>query len=100
MLLFGFFNAGIEALIFTYVGEIVDILTAFEPSKSGGWSALLAVAGPSLVIMVLVAFVARIFVVAMGALIEEQIVVPNFFTLGRWQGHSHIVRQSLVVFPK
>ncbi len=31
MLCFGFLNAGVEALVFTYVGEIVDILTAFDP---------------------------------------------------------------------
>jgi ATP-binding cassette subfamily B multidrug efflux pump len=98
MLLFGFLNAGIEAFIFTYVGEIVDILTAFEPTKDGGWSALWSVAGPSLLGMVFIAFVARIVVVAMVALVEEQIIVPNFFTLGRWQAHSHIIRQSLSFF--
>jgi len=98
MLIFGFINAGIEAFIFTYVGEIVDILTAFEPAKAGGWSELMAVAGPSLLIMVFVAFIARIVVVAIGAVIEEQIIVPNFFTLGRWQAHSHIIRQSLSFF--
>ena len=98
MLVFGFLNAGIEAFVFTYVGEIVDILTAFEPSKGGGWSALLEMAGPSLLVMVLVALVARVVVVAIGTVIEEQVVVPNFFTLGRWQSHSHIVRQSLSFF--
>ncbi len=49
--------------------------------------------------MVLVALVGRILIVlAMGRLIEEQVLVPNFFTLARWQSHSHIIRQSLSFF--
>ncbi len=98
MMIFGFLNAAIESVVFTYVGRIVDILTAFEPSRQGGWDALLPIAGPTLLVMVLVSLVARVFVVVAGTVIEEQVIVPNFFTLARWQSHSHIVRQSLSFF--
>ncbi len=98
MLLFGFINAGVEALVFTFVGEIVDLLTAFEPEKQGGWSELISIAGPALLLMVFVAFVLRVLIVIIGAVIEEQVIVANFFTLTRWQSHSHIVRQSLSFF--
>lgn len=98
MLLFGFLNAGVEAVIFTFVGDIVDLLTAFQTNKDGGWAALLATAGPSLALMVFVALVLRVLIVFIGAIIEEQVIVPNFFTLTRWQSHSHIARQSLSFF--
>lgn len=98
MLVFGFLNAGVEALVFTFVGEIVDLLTGFDPLKEGGWPALLEVAGSSLLLMLIVAFVLRILIVIVGAVIEEQVIVANFFTLTRWQSHSHIVRQSLSFF--
>ncbi len=98
MLVLGFINAGIEALVFTYVGEIVDILTAFVPERSGGWEALLRQAGPAFAWMLAIALLGRVLIVALGAVIEEQVVVPNFFTLMRWQSHSHVVRQSLSFF--
>ncbi|MGB7335628.1 MAG: ABC transporter ATP-binding protein [Salaquimonas sp.] len=98
MLVFAILNAGIEALVFTFVGEIVDILTAFDPSNGEGWAGLLALSGDTLFWMVAIALVMRIVIVIAGAVIEEQIIVPNFFTLTRWQGHSHIVGQSLSFF--
>jgi ATP-binding cassette subfamily B multidrug efflux pump len=98
MLVIGFLNAGIEALVFTFVGEIVDILTAFEPGAEGGWTGLIAQAGWPLLGMLLVTLVLRVSVIAIQALIEEQVIVPGFFTLMRWQSHQHIVRQSLAFF--
>lgn len=98
MLVFGFLNAAVEAIVFAFVGEIVDILTAFLPHRENGWSALLAEAGPTLLFMVLVAFGLRVLIVLVGTVIEEQVIVANFFTLTRWQGHSHLVRQSLAFF--
>jgi len=98
ILIFGFLNAGVEALVFTYVGEIVDILTGFAENRAGGWAGLIEIAGPALLWMVLIALVGRVLIIIAGALLEEQVLVPNFFTLVRWQSHSHIVRQSLSFF--
>lgn len=98
MLCFGFLNAGVEALIFTFVGDLVDVLTAFEPDRASGWSGLIEVAGGTLLMMVLVALIGRVLIVMIGALLEEQVLVPGFFTLMRWQSHAHIARQSLAFF--
>ena len=98
MLLFGFANAAVEATVFTFVGQLVDILTAFEPQKEAGWGGLLETAGPALALMVAVALGARVIIVTLGALIEEQLIVPNFFSAARWQSHMHVVQQSLGFF--
>ena len=96
---FGTLNALIEALVFSFMGEIVDMLDVFQSTDGeGGWNALLAEHGTTLAWMVGIAFFARIVVVLVGALIEEQAIVPGFFMLMRWQSHKHVVAQSLSYF--
>ena len=98
LLVFGFLNAAIEATVFSYVGKLVDILTEFASVKDGGWDGLIAAAGPTLAFMLFIVVLARVFVVLVGSVLEEQVIVPGFFTLIRWQSHMHVVRQSLAFF--
>jgi len=67
MLLLGFLNAGVEALVFTFVGEIVDILTEFAPNRETGWSGLLAAAAPVFARMLPLALTGRVLIVPAGA---------------------------------
>ncbi len=100
LLLYGFFNAVVEATVFTFVGELVDLLTAFEGAghQDSGWSGLINEHGRTLLYMFLIVAVLRALVVAWGALIEEQVIVPGFFVLMRWQSHKHVIAQSLTFF--
>lgn len=100
LLTYGFVNAIVEAVVFSYVGQLVDILTQFEAQgkQSTGWDGLLADFGTSLLLMFLVVAILRAVVVTFGALIEEQVIVPGFFMLMRWQSHKHVIGQSLSFF--
>lgn len=100
MLIYGFLNAIVETAIFTFIGDIVDILGNFQSSEnfSGGWDSLLSEYGSTLVFMLLVVVIFRAAVITFGALIEEQVIVAGFFTLMRWQSHKHIIAQSLTFF--
>jgi len=100
LLAYGFANAIIEALVFSYVGELVDILTRFEAQGllETGWNGLMQEFGSTLLFMLFVVAILRTLVVAFGALIEEQVIVPGFFTLMRWQSHKHVIGQSLSFF--
>lgn len=100
LLIYGFLNAVVEATVFSYVGQLVDVLTRFEASgdKSSGWSGLLSDHGTTLLIMLLVVSVLRALVVTFGALMEEQVIVPGFFVMMRWQSHKHVIGQSLSFF--
>ena len=100
LLVYGFVNALVEATVFAFVGEIVDVLTAFQESglKGTGWSGLLESSGWALLYMLAVVAVLRAVVVIVGALIEEQVIVPGFFVMMRWQSHKHVVGQSLSFF--
>ena len=100
LLIYGLLNALVEAAIFTFIGEIVDLLTAFDssPLKSRGWEGLMEAHGSTLMLMALTVLVVRSVVVIFGALIEEQVIVAGFFTLMRWQSHKHVIAQSLSFF--
>ncbi|MFZ1813586.1 MAG: ABC transporter ATP-binding protein [Rhizobiaceae bacterium] len=100
MLVYGFANALIEAGLFTFVGWLVDILTQTEAAglRGQGWSGLLDGHYTTLFFMLMVVAVGRALVIAFGALIEEQVIVPGFFTLMRWQSHKHVIAQSLTFF--
>lgn len=100
LLLYGFVNAIVEATVFSYVGQLVDVLTEYEANgdKGLGWAGLLAEHGDTLLVMLLVVALLRALVVTFGALIEEQVIVPGFFVMMRFQSHKHIVGQSLSFF--
>ncbi len=100
MLLYGFLNAIVEASLFTFVGRLVDIMTSVDSAgtRAQGWGGLIAGHGRELLFMAGVIAIGRAIVIAWGALIEEQVIVPGFFTMMRWQSHKHVVRQSLGFF--
>ncbi|MDP2121586.1 MAG: ABC transporter ATP-binding protein [Hoeflea sp.] len=96
MLALGGLVALLEAALFYFVGQLVDVLDAAEPSA--GWDGLIAAHGPTLAFMLFVVVVARFVVVTVAALVEEQTVVPGFYNLVRWQAHAHVSRQNLAFF--
>lgn len=96
MLVLGGLVALMEAALFWFVGRLVDLLGAFD--RAGGWQGLMASHGPELVTMLFVILVARTLVIALSALIEEQVIVPGFFNFVRWQAHRRVARQSVGFF--
>ena len=96
MALFGGAVAMLEAALFWFVGRLVDLLDTVP--KEAGWDGLIAAYGYELLAMALVVLAGRFIVVTVGALVEEQVIVLNFFNLVRWQAHAHVARQSLSFF--
>lgn len=96
MALFGGAVAMLEAGLFWFVGRLVDLLDTVP--KEAGWEGLIAAHGGELLAMALIILIGRFLVVTIGALVEEQVIVLNFFNLVRWQAHAHVVRQSLSFF--
>ena len=88
--------AVLEAALFWFVGHLVDILDKVQPGA--GWAGLLSGHGAALLGMVFVVLVVRFVVVSLGALVEEQVVVPGFLNLVRWQAYMHVARQSVSFF--
>lgn len=88
--------AMLEAALFWFVGHLVDLLD--KVPQGAGWSGLLSAHGGELAAMLFVILVVRFVVVSLGALVEEQTVVPGFLNLVRWQAYAHVSRQSLSFF--
>lgn len=100
MLVYGFVHALIEAALFSFVGRIVDIMADAEanPLRQEGWESLISTYGTELFAMLALVVIGRALVIAWGALIEEQVIVPGFFTMMRWQSHKQVIAQSLSYF--
>ncbi|MEP0232579.1 ABC transporter ATP-binding protein [Roseibium sp.] len=94
MLVLGGLTAGIEASIYTFIGQIVDILQAGERES------FFETHGATLVGMAFVVLVVRALVAILTALVEEQSIVPGFFNLVRWQSHQRVMKQSLSYFQE
>lgn len=92
MLLVGGATAGIEALIFTFIGSIVDMM------QDGGQAEFFSKYGTSLLLMAFTVLVLRSLAAIFTALVEEQTIVPGFFNLVRWQSHQMVMDQSLSYF--
>ncbi len=92
MLALGGITALVEATLFTFVGAIVDMMNSGPPD---------AIFNNNFYILLGMAFlvaVVRSIVAAGTAVIEEQVVVPEFFTMVRWQSHLSVSRQDVFFF--
>ncbi|MGL4487848.1 MAG: ABC transporter ATP-binding protein [Rhizobiaceae bacterium] len=96
MLVLGGLVALMEAALFWFVGRLVDVLTAAD--RASGWDGLMASHGPELVGMLVLVMFARTLIIALSALVEEQVIVPGFFSFVRWQAHKRVARQSVSFF--
>ena len=78
MLFFGGATALIEATLFVLVGLIVDMMNDSSPETF--WSDNLT----TLIICAVLVGLVRSAISIGTAVVEEQIIVPDFFTLVRW----------------
>jgi ATP-binding cassette subfamily B multidrug efflux pump len=92
MLLIGGATAGIEALIFTFIGSIVDMM------QDGGRAGFFETHGVPLLFMAFTVLFLRSLAAILTALVEEQTIVPGFFNMVRWQSHQMVMDQSLSYF--
>ncbi len=92
MLVLGGLTALIEAALYVFVGDLVDMM------QTGMRATFLTDNALVLAGMVATVLVLRPLVSALTALVEEQIIVPGFFNLVRLQGHAQVVGKSLAYF--
>jgi ATP-binding cassette subfamily B multidrug efflux pump len=88
--------AFMEVALFYFVGRLVDLLEGAD--AGAGWHGLVDRHGAELVVMLVVVLAGRLLVTPLVTLVEEQVVVPGFFNMVRWQAYTHIARQSLTFF--
>ena len=95
-LLAGILVAGVEVLLFQFIGRIIDLLN--DPQTQASRETLFADYGGTFLMMAGVVVVGRFAILMLAAVLEQQIIVPGFFNLVRWQAHRSVIRQSLSYF--
>lgn len=89
----GFLCALVEVALFTYLGQLVDLV------KDAASSASFFADNASLLLwMAFVAAIARPVIFALHTAMVSLAIVPNFTGLIRWQSHRYVLRQSLAFF--
>ena len=88
----GLIGALIEVSLLKFVGDLVDLLGASSPER------LIADHGPLLAWMLVVVLLLRPLVFSLHETLTNQLVVPSFTNLVRWQAHRHVLRQSVSFF--
>ncbi|WP_026380947.1 ABC transporter ATP-binding protein [Afifella pfennigii] len=81
-----------DALVFAFIGRLVDILSSADPATF--WSDH----GMSVAAMGFVVLVLRPAFMILNSLLSEQTVAPNFANLVRWQSYRYVLRQSFSFF--
>ena len=91
-LILGGVHGYIEIIMFQYVGEIVDLLStaSFETIFEDYASTFLW--------MAIFVAVIRVGFMIFGTILDEQVIVPGFFNMVRWQNHTHVMGQTLSFF--
>lgn len=82
----------VEIVLFQYVGEIVDLLSETSVEQIFQKYAALFLG------MAFFVAVIRVTLMTFGTILDEQIIVPGFFNMVRWQNHHHVMGQSLSFF--
>jgi len=92
LLAIGFVSTVAEVLVFRYIAQVIDILTHTKPA------ALWARHSGDFIVMAVVLGAVWPVSSLLHSLILRQALTNNTPTLVRWQGHRHVIRQSMAFF--
>ncbi|WP_432287387.1 ABC transporter ATP-binding protein [Aminobacter sp. BA135] len=87
LLISGFLAGAIDAALYWSVGWLIDLLDATTPQR------LFADHWPELAGLLVLILVVRAVIIIGSAIVEQQIVVPGFFSMVRWQAFRRVIEQ-------
>ncbi|HMQ58160.1 MAG TPA: ABC transporter transmembrane domain-containing protein, partial [Rhizobiaceae bacterium] len=92
LLVAGAAMGAIDAALYWSVGWLIDVLDAADPAT------LFATHWRELAGFFLLLFVVRAVVMIANAIIEQQVVVPSFFSMVRWQAFRRVIEQPTAFY--
>jgi ABC-type multidrug transport system fused ATPase/permease subunit len=87
LLIVGGLSGAVDAALYWALGYLIDILEASSPAT------LLADHWPELLAFIVLVLVIRAGIMIANAVVEQQIVVPSFYQLVRWQAFKRVIEQ-------
>ena len=87
LLIIGGLSGAVDAALYWAVGWLIDILDASSPER------LIADHWPELAAFLFLVLFVRAGVMIANAVVEQQVIVPHFFQLVRWQSFKRVIEQ-------
>ncbi|MCO5065120.1 MAG: ABC transporter ATP-binding protein/permease [Rhizobiaceae bacterium] len=87
LLITGGLAGAVDAAMYWSVGWLIDLLDRSTPAN------LFADHWPQLLALLLLILVGRTVVMVASAIVEQQIIVPGFFSMVRWQSFRRVIEQ-------
>jgi ATP-binding cassette subfamily B protein/ATP-binding cassette subfamily B multidrug efflux pump len=87
LLITGGLAGGVDAAMYWAVGWLIDILDASSPAR------LFADHRPELVALLFLILVVRAIVMIASVMVEQQVIVPGFYSMVRWQSFRRVIEQ-------
>ncbi len=87
LLISGFLAGAIDAALYWSVGWLIDLLDATSPQRlfTDHW--------PELAGLLVLILIVRAVIIIGSAIVEQQVVVPGFFSMVRWQAFRRVIEQ-------
>jgi ABC-type multidrug transport system fused ATPase/permease subunit len=92
LLVTGGLVGGVDAAMYWAVGWLIDLLDASSPAR------LLADHWPELTGLLFLILVVRAAVMIASAIVEQQIIVPGFYSMVRWQAFRRVIEQPYAFY--
>jgi ATP-binding cassette subfamily B protein/ATP-binding cassette subfamily B multidrug efflux pump len=92
LLVMGGLAGAVDAALYWSVGWLVDLLDSSEPAR------LFADHWPELLGLLALLLVVRTAVMVGSAIVEQQVVVPAFFSMVRWQSFRRVIEQPYTFY--
>lgn len=92
LLIVGGLAGAIDAAMYWSVGWLIDLMDSSTPAQ------LFADHWPQLLGLLLLVLVARTAILVASAVVEQQIIVPGFYSMVRWQAFRRVIEQPYAFY--
>jgi ABC-type multidrug transport system fused ATPase/permease subunit len=87
LLITGGLAGGVDAAMYWAVGWLIDLLNSSSPAR------LFIDHWPGLAALLFLILVVRALVMIASAVVEQQVIVPGFYSMVRWQSFRRVIEQ-------
>ena len=92
LLVVGGLSGAVDAALYWSLGWMIDLLEAADPAT------LVADHWPELVAFLVLVLVVRAAILVANAVVEQQVIVPSFYQLVRWQSFRRVIEQPYAFY--
>ncbi len=92
LLIVGGLAGAVDAAMYWSVGWLIDLMDTSSPQR------LFADHWPQLLALLVLVLVVRTLVLVASAVVEQQVIVPGFYSMVRWQAFRRVIEQPYAFY--